>query len=92
MGTAPPPAVVEEPLGLLLLLVVGEAGTPTLTKEKRSLKVPSVLTLKSCSTNQIPILSCGSVSRNALALRLPIKFLVNIPWGLLLLLPGALCG
>ena len=48
-------------------------------------KFPSVRTDKSCSTNQIPILSSGSVSLNALAARLPIKFRVNIPWGAVLL-------
>jgi len=67
------------------LEVVGEADTPTLTNEKRSRKFPSVRTDKSCSTNQIPILSSGSVSLNALAARLPIRFRVNIPWGAVLL-------
>ena len=81
--------------------VVGEAETPTLTKEKRSLgvlvfvkfgggkekylNVPSVRTERSWSTNQMPIRSSGSVSLNALAARLPIRFLVNIPWGAVLL-------
>lgn len=56
-------------------------GGPTLTNERRSLKQPSVRTLKSCKTNQIPILSPGSVRRNALAAKLPIRFLVNMPVG-----------
>lgn len=56
-------------------------GGPTLTKDKRSLKLPSVRTLKSCKTNQMPILSPGSVRRNALAAKLPIRFLVNMPIG-----------
>lgn len=46
-------------------------------------KFPSVLTLRSCSTNQIPILSFGSASLNALAERLPIRLRVNIPCGAL---------
>ncbi len=92
------PVMATEPEGPLL--VVGEADTPTLTNEKRSLgrldgeggegkgtyrKVPSVRTERSCSTNQIPIRSSGSVSLNALAARLPIRFRVNIPWGAVLL-------
>jgi hypothetical protein len=48
-------------------------------------KVPSVRTERSCKTNQIPILSSGSVSLKALAARLPIRFRVNIPWGAVLL-------
>jgi len=81
----------------------GEPGTPTLTKEKRSLidllvgwvgerrreetylNVPPVRTDRSCRTNQMPILSSGSVNLNALAARLPIKFRVNIPCGAVLL-------
>jgi hypothetical protein len=42
-------------------------------------KFPSVRTLRSCRTNQIPLLSSGSVRRKALADKLPIKFLVNMP-------------
>lgn len=48
------------------------------------LKVPSVLTLKSCRINQIPIIPSGSVNLNALTHKLPIKFRVNIPLGALL--------
>lgn len=44
-------------------------------------KVPSVRTLRSCRINHTPILLSGSVNRKALALRLPIKFRVNIPPG-----------
>ena len=44
-------------------------------------KVPSVRTLRSCRMNQTPILFSGSVRRNALALRLPIRLRVNIPPG-----------
>ena len=43
------------------------------------LKWPSVLTLRSWSTNQMPILSLLSVSRKALAARLPMRLRVNIP-------------
>ena len=39
--------------------------------------------LMSCSTNQMPILSWGSASLEALAARLPIKLRVNIPCGAL---------
>lgn len=48
------------------------------------LKLPSVLTLKSCRINQIPIIPSGSVNLNALTHKLPIKFRVNIPLGALL--------
>src|SRR5947209_6882778 len=40
---------------------------------------PSVRTLRSCKMNQMPILSPGSVRRKALADKLPMRFLVNIP-------------
>lgn len=46
-------------------------------------KFPSVLMLMSCSTNQIPILSWGSASLEALAARLPIRLRVNMPCGAL---------
>jgi hypothetical protein len=42
-------------------------------------KFPSVLMLMSCSTNQMPILSCGSASLEALAARLPIMLRVIMP-------------
>lgn len=54
-------------------------GAPTFTKEKRRRKLPSVRTLKSCKINQIPFFSDGSVRRNALADRLPIRLRVNMP-------------
>jgi hypothetical protein len=41
--------------------------------------LPSVRTLKSCKINQIPFFSEGSVRRNALADKLPIKLRVNMP-------------
>lgn len=41
-----------------------------------NLNQPSVLTLKSCNTNQIPDLSFSSFSLNALAHKLPIRFRV----------------
>lgn len=44
-------------------------------------KFPSVLMLMSCSTNQMPILSWGSASLEALAARLPIRLRVNMPSG-----------
>jgi hypothetical protein len=44
-------------------------------------KDPSVRTLRSCRINHTPILLSGSVNRKALALRLPIRFLVNMPTG-----------
>ena len=44
-------------------------------------KLPSVLTERSWRINQTPILLSGSVSLKALALRLPIRFLVNMPEG-----------
>lgn len=40
--------------------------------------------LMSCSTNQMPILSWGSASLEALAARLPIRLRVNMPSGWLL--------
>ena len=43
------------------------------------LKLPSVLTDKSCRMNQTPSLLSGSVNLKALALKLPIRFLVNMP-------------
>jgi hypothetical protein len=39
---------------------------------------PSVRTERSWRMNQIPLLFSGSVRRNALADRLPIRFLVNM--------------
>lgn len=42
-------------------------------------KEPSVRTLRSCMTNQIPILSLVSCNLKALPAQLPIRFLVNIP-------------
>jgi hypothetical protein len=48
-------------------------------KDKTHRNMPSVRTDRSCSTNQTPILSIGSVNRNALAERDPIKFRVNMP-------------
>lgn len=50
-------------------------------KQETDRKFPSVLTLKSCNTNQMPIRSSGSVSLNAEAAKLPIKFRVYIPCG-----------
>lgn len=44
-------------------------------------KAPSVLTLRSCSMNHTPRLSCGSVNLKALTQRLPIKFRVYMPPG-----------
>ena len=41
-------------------------------------KLPSVLTLRSCKTNHIPMRFVGSVSRNALAASDPIRFRVNM--------------
>lgn len=52
---------------------------PAIAKTYR--KVPSVRTLKSCKINHTPILLSGSVKRKALALRLPIRFRVNMPPG-----------
>jgi hypothetical protein len=45
------------------------------------LNSPSVRTERSCSTNQMPIRSSGSVRRNAEAARLPMRFRVNMPVG-----------
>jgi len=59
----------------------GGDGTPTLTNWKRSRNWPSVRTERSWSTNQIPILSDGSVNLKALAARAPMRFRVNIPCG-----------
>ena len=53
------------------------------------LNAPSVLTDRSCKMNHTPILLSGSVSLNALALKLPIKFLVNMPEGVCW---GGCCG
>lgn len=69
----------------------GESESDIQVREKESprsithtaftyLKEPSVLTLKSCMTNQIPILSFVSCSLKALPAQFPIRFLVNIPW------------
>lgn len=44
-------------------------------------KQPSVRTERSCRTNQIPILSSGSVNLKAEAAKLPIRFRVNMPPG-----------
>lgn len=44
-------------------------------------KLPSVRTLRSCITNQTPCFSWSSCRRNALALRLPIKFRVKALFG-----------
>lgn len=42
---------------------------------------PSVRTLRSCKTNQMPMRSSVSASRKALAAKLPMRFRVNMPWG-----------
>ena len=43
------------------------------------LKRPSVRTDRSCSTNQKPTFPSVSVRRKAFTVRLPIRFLVNMP-------------
>lgn len=56
------------------MLFVQQSGNSCLNE-------PSVLTERSWRMNHTPILLSGSVSLNALALKLPIRFLVNIPEG-----------
>lgn len=51
----------------------------TLTKENLKRNGPSVRTLRSCKTNQMPIRSSVSASRKALAAKLPMRFRVNMP-------------
>ena len=54
-------------------------GWPTLTKFNLSRNQPSVRTLRSWRTNQMPKFSFRSFNLNALALRLPMRFRVKAP-------------